>query len=115
MTEQEALWAGVRQEIARAQAQYQEEQEDSYLSHVRAAEEQTLQALYERLQAGESGKELLAWLRQELPRLEEWMEQELERPSFDWYDEHYHYKCLEGRRNACQTIEKLLTKPPRLD
>ncbi len=52
MTEQEALWAGVRQEIARAQAQYQEEQEDSYLSHVRAAEEQTLQALYERLQAG---------------------------------------------------------------
>ena len=43
------------------------------------------------------------------------MEQELERPSFDWYDEHYQYKRLEGRRNACQTIEKLLTKPPRLD
>ncbi len=100
MAELRQLLAKMEEEIAKAQERYQADQEDSYLSHVRAAEIEALQALRQRLRRGESMEELSAWIRQELSRLEENMEQELNRPSFDWYDEHYQYKRLEGRRDA---------------
>ena len=42
------------------------------------------------------------------------MEEERDReaiyPSFDWYDEHYHYKILEGWCIAYKEVIKLLEK-----
>lgn len=110
MEELRQLFAKMEGEIAKAQKRYQADREDSYLSNVRVAEIEALQALLQRLRQGESVEELSAWLRQELPQLEENMEQELERPSFDWYDERYQYKRLEGRRDAYEIAVEIIEK-----
>lgn len=111
MTEQEALQAQIEQEISKSQARLQKDRKDSYWSHVWAAEEEELCSLCQRLKEGESREEMLAWLRQRLPQTEQWMRDELDHPTFDWYDEHYHYKRLEGRRNAYKIMENLLAAP----
>ncbi len=106
--EQAELCAAVEAQLARSQQRYEEVQNDSFHSHVQAAELDRLKFVHQRLQEGESGAEILAWLKKDLPEIQEMLEQEGERPSFDWYDEHYQYKRLLGHQSATLLLIGLL-------
>ena len=102
------LFMKIEDEIAQSQLRYEADENDSYIGTVRRAELESLQYLYSRLKDGEEAEEFLAWLRAKLPELEERRERELESPSFDWYDDHYHYKVLDGQCDAYRIMIKLL-------
>lgn len=106
------LYAKIEQEIAQSHARYEAEQNDAQFSTTRAVELETLRLLLQRLRDGETREALRAWLREEMPRLEEELEREFHCPTFDWYDEHYHYKRLAGERDACRKMEQLLAEEP---
>ena len=95
-------------EIKRCQSRYDAERDHPYLSNVYGSELEQLNEFYEKLQGGESPKVLLTSLKQLLPELKEYREQELEHSSFDWYGEHYHYERLEGVCDAFETMIRLL-------
>lgn len=92
--------------ITRSEAAYEAAKNDSYLSHVYRAKTDELRRLALHLEE-EGPEELLRRLRAELPELEEELAQELEHPTFDWYDEHYHAKVLEGVLDARRAVIEL--------
>lgn len=94
--------------IASCEAQYEAKKDDSYLSTVLASEAETLRTLLERAKGGETGEQMLADLKGKMPKLEEEMEKEAKYPTFDWYDEHYVYKVMEGRRDAYRKVTAIL-------
>ena len=106
--EKPELYTKIEEVIDRSRMRYEEVKEDWYSSTVRAEELRTLQSLYERLKNGESRENLLVEMKKKLPELEDWMEGELERPTFDWYDDHYHYKILDGQHSAYKIMIDLL-------
>ena len=89
--DQAVLLARLREQIALCEAEYQRHINDSFLSHVLS-----------------SKRELGARLTEELPRLLADREDEAQHPSFDWYDEHYLYKILDGKCEAYQCMLRLL-------
>lgn len=108
MVEKAELLYKIEEAIAQSRMRYEKDSDDSYLSIVRAEELETLQRFYGRLKSGEGAENLLAELRRGLPELEAEREKEAERPSFDWYDEHYHYKLLDGQCGAYRIMMELL-------
>ena len=106
--EKARLYAKIEDEIARSRARYEKNQADSNISTSCAKELETLRYLYERLKGGESPEGLLADLRRKLPEMKSLMDREAEFPSFDWYDEHYHYKVLDGQCDAYEWMIALL-------
>ena len=93
--------------IAACEAAYDTDRNSSYLSHVRRAELEELRRLEGRLrEAGPAA--LLEQLRAEEPALRQALQEELDHPSFDWYDGHYQYKVLEGVQDARRSVMKLL-------
>lgn len=42
------------------------------------------------------------------PATQEALQEELDHPSCDWYDDHYHAKILEGTLDARQSVIELL-------
>lgn len=96
----------LEEQIALCEAEYQRRAGDAFLSTILAEKLATLRHFLEGLQ---EGRQL------EVPRLEEELSQmeaerdgEAEHPSFDWYDEHYVYKVLEGRCDGYRCMLKLL-------
>lgn len=66
------------------------------------AELDYLRAVRERLARGEEPADVRQALAADLPGLEEDAAREAARPSFDWYDDHYHEKLACGRLAACR-------------
>lgn len=106
--ERSELFAKIEIEISQSQLRYEADRDNAHLSTIRVKELETLQNLYDRLKSGEEAEALLNKLKEDLPELEEMKEQEFLHPSFDWYDEHYHYKVLDGRCDAYRIMIKLL-------
>ena len=106
------LCAALAEALTRCRARYEAAREDAHLSHVYAAEIETLEALAGRAANGVSAAELAAQAHKKLPELEQAMHEEYEHPTFDWYNEHYHYLRLEGQRDAWLTVQTLLKPGP---
>ena len=101
----ENLTAAIEDAITACEKKYNEVRHDPYLSHVAAAHLDTLGGLYKRLTDGMTPDELTAALTSELPELIAYRDAESEHPSFDWYNEHYHYLRAEGR---CDAYEEMI-------
>lgn len=97
-------------EIKLCQNKYDANRNSPYLSNVYAAQMEQLTEFRDKLQAGESSQALLKSLKQLLPELKAYREQETENPSFDWYGEHHRYLQLEGVCSAFETMIKLLER-----
>lgn len=95
-------------EIKRCRHRYDAERDHPYLSNVYGAELEQLKEFYEKLRGRESPKMLLSSLKQLLPELKAYREQEAENPSFDWYGEHHHYERLDGVCDAFETTIRIL-------
>lgn len=100
--------ACLKLEIKQCQKRYDADREHPYLSNVYGSELEQLKEFYGKLRGGESPKTLLTSLKQLLPELKAYREQEAENPSFDWYGEHYHYERLDGVCDAFETMIRLL-------
>ena len=108
--EKPGLYVKIEEAIAQSRMRYEADREDSFLSIIRAGELETLQWLYGRIKSGENAENLLAELRRTLPELEAKREKEIDRSSFDWYDEHYHFKLLDGQCGAYGIMIELLER-----
>ena len=73
-----------------------------------SSKRETLRSFQRCLLEGQRAQELGARLTEELPRLLADREDEAQHPSFDWYDEHYLYKILDGKCEAYQCMLRLL-------
>lgn len=90
-------------------ADYEANACDPYDSHIYAAKLEMLEELACRLeQLG--APELLRRLEEEQPGVERALEREAECPSFDWYNEHYHYLRLEGNLDARRAVRAALER-----
>ncbi len=94
--------------IAESRARYEADQHNADVSASRASEWQTLCEWRGFLQNGEPSAALRKKLAAALPGLKEELAREAEHPSFDWYDEHYHYKRLAGVLDAYRILLPLL-------
>ena len=94
--------------LVESSARYEAAQRDAYLSYVYAAETETLTDVRRSLEDGMSVEELAAKLRERIPALEQAMREEDEHPTFNWYNEHYHYLRLEGQRDAWRAVQRIL-------
>ncbi len=94
--------------IAESRARYEADQHNADVSASRASEWQTLCEWRGFLQNGEPSAALREKLAAALPGLKEELAREAEHPSFDWYDEHYHYKRLAGVLDAYRILLPLL-------
>ena len=94
--------------IAESRARYEADQHNADVSASRASEWQTLCEWRGFLQNGEPSAALREKLAAALPGLKEELAREAEHPSFDWYDEHYHYKRLAGVLDAYRIVLPLL-------
>lgn len=94
--------------IAESRARYEADQHNADVSASRASEWQTLCEWRGFLQNGEPSAALRKKLAAALPGLKEKLAREAEHPSFDWYDEHYHYKRLAGVLDAYRILLPLL-------
>ena len=113
MIEHAALCAALDGALTEGKARYEVAQQDVYLSYICAAEVKTLTYLRQSLEDGMTVQELAAKLRERIPELEQAMREEDEHPTFDWDNEHYHYLCLEGQRDAWRTVQRILLTPSR--
>lgn len=102
------LYQKIEEKIAICEKNCEKDRDDSFWSTVRNSERETLCALYERLKKSESEEKALAEFKRKLPVLEKAKEDEVDHPTFYWYDEHHHYKVLEGQCDAYRTVIKLL-------
>ncbi len=98
------LFSKIEDKIALCKKEYEAGADDAFISNVQISKQKMLEKLLDRLKNGEQEKILLAYLKKRLPELEKEMEREEEAPSFDWYDEHYHYKVLYGQCAAYREI-----------
>lgn len=88
-------------------AAYRQERDRPMRSIVLRGELEELRSLAARLE--EAGpEELLRQLREEAPALQASLDREVECPSFDWYDDHYHAERLMGVQNARKAVLALL-------
>lgn len=94
--------------IAESRARYEADQHNADVSASRASKWQTLCEWRGFLQNGEPSAALREKLAAALPGLKEELAREAEHPSFDWYDEHYHYKRLAGVLDAYRILLPLL-------
>lgn len=106
--EYEGLYKKIEEKIAECREKYKRDENDSYLSHVRNSELETLEALYDRIRKEELSETLEADLKKRLCELEKAKEQEDMAPSFSWYGEHYHYLVLDGQCDAYKCMIRLL-------
>ncbi len=97
----------IQQLIAACQSAFASECHSPFLSHVRRAELEELQRLGLLLQKV-GPEQLLQQLQAEESALQANLEQELDRPSFDWYDDHYYAKVLDGILTARHAVQSLL-------
>lgn len=111
------LFGKMEEKMAICGKKCEESKGDAFFSIIYASELETWQALYKRLQGSVQADAgiLQTELRERLARLEEAKGREEERPSFDWYDEHYHYKVLEGQCAAYQGMLELMENGERRD
>ena len=98
----------LKRAIAESRARYEADQHNADVSASRASEWQTLCEWRGFLQNGEPSAALRKKLAAALPGLKEELAREAEHPSFDWYDEHYHYKRLAGVLDAYRILLPLL-------
>lgn len=94
--------------IAECRERYEKDKHDSFNSHVRASERDTLEVLYDRIRKDGPSAALQEDLRKRLCELEKEKEREEHCPSFSWYGEHYHYLVLEGACDAYRGMIGLL-------
>ena len=106
--EQTALLTKIKEQIVQCEAEFEQYQDDTFLSYVLAEKRRTLQHFWECLQTETDLESFKARLEEKLPQLEAAKKEEEEHPTFDWYDEHYHYKVLEGICDAYRCVLKLL-------
>ena len=112
MIEREDLCAALEAELVESRARYEVAQDDACLSYVYAAETKTLIHVCQSLEDGMSVAELAAKAREKIPELEQAMREEDEHPTFDWDNEHYHYLCYEGQRDAWRAVQRILLLAP---
>lgn len=105
---QAQLYEQIQTLISQSQQQYERVKNESFNSIVQGAELEQLQSIYDRLQEGETQAEMVAWLEEQLPDLEQQLAREWEAPSFSWYGEHYYYERFLGYQSACRMILPLL-------
>ena len=108
--EYKGLCRKIEEKMAECREKCVEDKDDPFWSHVRHSELETLEIFYDRIQ--KEGLPAL-WqtdLKERLAELEKEKKKEEESPSFDWYDEHYHYKVLEGQCAAYKAVLELLEK-----
>lgn len=103
------LYDKIEEKISLCEKRYEEDKNDSFLSTIRHSEWKTMEILYERVKDAEQPENLLPELEEKLAELEIEKEKEDRYPSFDWYDEHYHYKVLDGQCDAYKYMIKLIT------
>lgn len=102
------LYRKMEEKMADCRARYEKDKTDSFLSHVRGSELETLEALYGRIREEGLSRELWTYLKSRLAELEEAKKREEASPSFSWYGDHYHYLVLEGQCDACRSVIELL-------
>lgn len=102
------LFAKLEEQIVLCEAEYQRYKDDTFYSYIYAEKLKTLQYFMECLQKEEDLGSFKARLEERLPELEAAKKEEDEHPTFNWYDEHYHYKVLEGTCDAYRCMLKLL-------
>ena len=105
---QAVLCSAMEEKIACCKAAYERHKDDAFLSTLYAHKLQSFEGYRRRLQAGEAAQALLMELQQALPALKQDREREAESPTFDWYDDHYHYKVLSGQYEAMAEMIELL-------
>lgn len=106
--DKQGLYQKMEEKIALCGQQYEAVREDAFLSTTKRSELETFRWLYDCLKDGETVREMLDRLRQQLPEVEELKEREAVIPSFDWYNEHYHYEVLEGQCESYRSMIELL-------
>ena len=106
----EELYRRLEEQIALCRENCQGYRDDAFDSVVWASKLETLEEFFHLLKEGLPAGGMLTDLKEQMPALEERREQEAEYPSFDWYDDHYHYKVLDGRHKACKDMIELLEK-----
>ncbi len=106
----EELYREIEEKIALSREEYEEYKSDVQWSVTVAKKLEAFEHILSLLKKGQSPEALLADLKEELPGMEEERDREAIYPSFDWYDEHYHYKILEGWCIAYKEVIKLLEK-----
>lgn len=102
------LYRKIEEKIAECGEKYEKDKDDSYLSHIRNSELETLEALYGRIRREEPSATMKADLKNRLCELEKAKKREDESPSFSWYSEHYHYLVLDGQCDAYRTVINIL-------
>lgn len=102
------LYRKIEEKIAVCEENCEKDRGDAFLSTIRNSELETLRTLCERLKGEKSKERLRTELSGWLLELEKAKKREEEYPSFDWYDEHYHYKVLEGQCAAYRDVLELL-------
>ena len=102
------LYERIEEKIEECRERYEKDKQDSFYSHVRHSELETLETLYERVREEGASAALHAELRKRLGELEEEKGREEHGPSFSWYGEHYHYLVLEGAYDAYRGMIGLL-------
>lgn len=107
------LYERIEEKIEECRERYEKEKQDSFYSHVRHSELETLETLYDRVREEGASAALQAELRKRLGELEEEKEHEEHCPSFSWYGEHYHYLVLAGACDAYRGMIELLEKKER--
>lgn len=98
----------MKEQIVLCEKEYEAKKDDPFDSFILHSKLEMLQNRLNRLTNGESPEALLAELKKILPELEKAKEQEEDHPTFDWYDDHYHYKVLYGQCMACKEMIRLL-------
>ena len=104
----EGLYRKIEEKTAEYREGYEKDRNDSYLSHVRNSELETMEHLYERVREEGPSAALKADLEKRLRELEAEKEREDMAPSFSWYGDHYNYLVLEGVCDAYQCMIGLL-------
>ena len=99
----------IEEKIALCEKRYEEDKNDAFLSTIKHSEWKTVESLYEQVKNAEQPENLLPEWKEKLAELEVEKEEEDRHPSFDWYDEHYHYKVLDGQCDAYKGMIKLMT------
>ncbi len=102
----------IEEKIALCEQRYEENKEDSFLSVILDSELRKLQTLYGRIrnEMPADQEKMLAELKAEFAELEKDREREEHSPTFDWYDEHYHYKVLDGQCDAYRSVIGILER-----
>ena len=108
--EDTGLCGKIEEKMAECRGKCVRDRDDPFLSIVWHSELEMLEAFYDRIRKEGLPAVQQADLRERLAELEKEKKKEEEHPSFDWYDEHYHYKVLEGQCAAYKVVLELLEK-----